>query len=323
MIVPHETQYWIDLYDTVTIDYADENGLQFSPDGFWVVFIRDNILKSTTEHKQFEARVILFMNSHGLKFAKISAPNYDRLIVYTSCSKRQIFHIGKSLKETFGFKECDMIWEASFESEDSWSPNGWLLNLDEAFDKYESMISNDLYNKQDYKDALKLKSKAFQRILEEKTMNRESMIVKPVFNKIGYTIKPKTVFIIMPFREKWSDDVSNAIKDTCNKIGIIAIRADDMFSTKNDVLDDIWQGINEAELIIADVSTKNANVFYELGIAHTLGKDIILLHQRDHDEIPFDISTRRYIDYGTLPSQFEKFKSDLEQKIKDFFAIKN
>lgn len=71
---------------------------------------------------------------------------------------------------------------------------------------------------------------------------------------------------------------------------------------------------------IADVTTKNANVFYELGIAHTLGKDVILLHQKNSGKIPFDIITRRYLEYGMLPNEFSKFKKDLQTILKSFFT---
>jgi nucleoside 2-deoxyribosyltransferase len=44
-------------------------------------------------------------------------------------------------------------------------------------------------------------------------------------------------------------------------------------------MQDVWNHINKARIIIADLTTRNPNVFYEVGIAHALGKDVILLTQ--------------------------------------------
>jgi hypothetical protein len=73
-------------------------------------------------------------------------------------------------------------------------------------------------------------------------------------------------------------------------------RADEMHGRI--IMEDIWKAINSAGLIIADVTTKNANVFYELGIAHVQNKDVLLLSQfKSKEDIPFDIFPFRRIDY--------------------------
>ena len=62
------------------------------------------------------------------------------------------------------------------------------------------------------------------------------------------------------------------------------------------IIDDICNSILGADVVVADCTGQNPNVFYELGIAHTLGKDVILLTQ-SIDDIPFDISHLRFIEY--------------------------
>lgn len=316
MILHHKSENWIDLYDVSVID----DDMNYNPDGFWVVFIRGNIGIKPEKQKEFVENVILFMTQYKVCFAKIALPYYDRLLVFTDCSKREINRIGNALKNFFSFGSKNMIWEARFESEDSWCKNGWLNRLNQSFEKFEQMIPKDIKSRKKYEYAVSLRSIAYQKMLEEKIMKRESMVVKPVFGEVDYSIKANSVFIIMPFSEAWSDDVSEGIKSVCDKYGITARRADDMFDMQKDVISDIWKGINEAELIIADVSVKNANVFYELGIAHTLGKDIVLLHQKGNEPIPFDISTRRYIEYGMYPKEFSNFQEDLGNIIKAFFG---
>ena len=53
-------------------------------------------------------------------------------------------------------------------------------------------------------------------------------------------------------------------------------------------MDVIWESINRARIVIADTTTRNPNVFYEIGICHTLGKDVILITQ-DSEDVPFDL----------------------------------
>ncbi len=149
-------------------------------------------------------------------------------------------------------------------------------------------------------------------------MYNESMVVNLSFFKSSYDVKKNSAFIILPFSEVWSADVTKGIRDTCKKCGFSAKRADDIFDTKRSVIDDIWKGLCEAEIVIVDVTKQNANVFYELGLAHALGKDIILLRQQEGDEVPFDIRGRRYLQYGTLPTEFSKFKKDLTKALNDF-----
>ena len=116
----------------------------------------------------------------------------------------------------------------------------------------------------------------------------------------------------MPFRETWSADVFHVIKRTCSAVGLHAKRADDIFAPAI-VIDDIWKMINSAALIIADITNPNANVFYELGIAHTLGKRVILLRQHSGEPAPFDIAFWRHFEYGLGPLQVDEFQDTLRK----------
>jgi hypothetical protein len=102
-------------------------------------------------------------------------------------------------------------------------------------------------------------------------------------------------FIVMPFSFPWSDAVHHTLSDTCKTLAIQPMRGDDVF-TPTDILVDIWQGINSADFIIADITGRNPNVLYELGIAHTLAKPVLIISQSASD-IPIDLSTRRVIIY--------------------------
>lgn len=136
------------------------------------------------------------------------------------------------------------------------------------------------------------------------------MIIRPVFGNINYSIVPKSIFLIMPFREEWSDDTFDVIQDISNRVNCKLIRGDDLFAPSI-IVDDIWREINKAEIIIADITIHNANVFYEIGIAHTLGKQVILIRKEDGQDAPFDIKLWRYYEYDLSPIKAKRFKEQM------------
>ena len=98
----------------------------------------------------------------------------------------------------------------------------------------------------------------------------------------------------MPFTPEWTKAVYNAIKYACRERKISVTRADELHGVW--VMRDIWTSILKADFIIADVTGRNPNVFYELGIAHTIGRKTIILSQNP-DDIPFDVVGMRKIIY--------------------------
>ena len=114
----------------------------------------------------------------------------------------------------------------------------------------------------------------------------------------------------MPFRETWSDRIWKMIRDECAKLGLKAVRADDLYG--QDIVEDIWMSILQARIVIADITSRNPNVFYELGIAHTIGKRFVLLTQ-DVLDIPFDLNRYRHIIYADNADGYEKLVSGLRK----------
>jgi len=112
----------------------------------------------------------------------------------------------------------------------------------------------------------------------------------------GADTRKPSCFIVMPFRQEWSTDVHRILALACEEAGVRPVRGDDLF-TPTDILEDIWQSINAADFVIADITARNPNVLYELGIAHTLAKPVLIL-SRDAADIPIDLATRRVILYG-------------------------
>jgi hypothetical protein len=86
------------------------------------------------------------------------------------------------------------------------------------------------------------------------------------------------------------------------------------------IIEDIWILLNQSHFLIADLTWKNPNVFYELGIAHTIGKYVIIISQSELD-VPFDIGHLRYIFYeynkDGIEGLLEKIKGRIENIVRE------
>lgn len=117
---------------------------------------------------------------------------------------------------------------------------------------------------------------------------------------LNRAVNKKQAFVAMPFLHDL-EPVLETIKNALSEHGWRVVRADEIYHPRN-ILDVITYLILSSDLIIADVTGKNPNVFYELGWAFAMNQDVILLTQ-DH-EIPFDVQSERAIKYTS---------TDLEQ----------
>jgi hypothetical protein len=102
------------------------------------------------------------------------------------------------------------------------------------------------------------------------------------------------VSLMMPFGAEF-DPVLEALQQAADSIDLRCVRADDIW-VHHHVIQDIVDLIAQAKVVVCDCTGKNPNVFYEIGIAHTLGKDVILITQ-SRDDIPFDLRHLRYVEY--------------------------
>lgn len=153
--------------------------------------------------------------------------------------------------------------------------------------------------------------------LYEKASNSSSYIsVHPIWGKPDKKITCD-VFVIMPFENKLTAVYEDHILKVCKDIGLDCKRADLILDTGS-IINDIWSLICNAHIIICDCTGKNPNVFYELGIAHSLGKKTICITQNSED-IPFDIKHLRYIKYEYTPRGMKEF----EKKLEEYIAIAN
>lgn len=128
------------------------------------------------------------------------------------------------------------------------------------------------------------------------------------------------IFVLMPFSPEFQPIYTDHIQSVARKVDMTCKRGDDFFSTRS-ILDEIWSAIYYSDLCIAECTGRNPNVFYEIGIAHTLGKPTILISQ-NIDDIPFDIRHRRAIVYDFTPRGVIRLEQALEETIKsEFFGL--
>jgi hypothetical protein len=106
--------------------------------------------------------------------------------------------------------------------------------------------------------------------------------------------EPNQIAVMMPFQAEF-DPVWSALKDVGEAGGWLCQRADDIWEDSV-LVNDIVALIARSKVVICDLTDRNANVFYEAGIAHTLGRDVVLITQSPGD-VPFDLQQHRYIKY--------------------------
>lgn len=102
------------------------------------------------------------------------------------------------------------------------------------------------------------------------------------------------VSVMMPFSAEFAN-VYAALQGAATGLRMRCQRADDIWE-HDTVIQDVVTLIERAKVVICDLSGRNANVFYETGVAHTLGRDVILIAQTAQD-VPFDVGHIRHIRY--------------------------
>lgn len=107
-------------------------------------------------------------------------------------------------------------------------------------------------------------------------------------------VDPDLVAVMMPFDPDFTS-VYEALQQAAAEAGMQCLRADDMWLNEH-IMDDIINLIWRARVIVSDLSSRNPNVFYETGIAHTLGRDVLLITQNMVD-VPFDLRSIRAVSY--------------------------
>ena len=141
-------------------------------------------------------------------------------------------------------------------------------------------------------------------------------------------------FVIMPFSGYFNDYYSSIYSPAIQDANLIPHRADDLYRPSQ-IINDIWSYTQISKLILADLSGKNPNVFYELGLAHALAKPAILITE-SIDDVPFDLRALRVLEYDKNQPRWgdvlqenitsaikEIIKSPLEAVLPTFLSVDN
>jgi hypothetical protein len=115
-------------------------------------------------------------------------------------------------------------------------------------------------------------------------------------------------FVLMPFDPQFNDVYQYGIKRPLSDLGIKCERVDEM-QYVGGILEQVVRSIDSARFIVADMTGRNPNVFYEVGYCHALKKDVILCTQSAED-IPFDLRGYNHIIYGGKISVLEEALRD-------------
>jgi hypothetical protein len=107
-------------------------------------------------------------------------------------------------------------------------------------------------------------------------------------------IEPALVSVMMPF-DAGFNAVFASIRQAAENVGLRCRRADDIWENAA-IIQDVVALLDRSRVVVCDCSGRNPNVFYEAGIAHTLGHEVILIAQNEHD-IPFDLRHLRHVRY--------------------------
>ena len=129
-------------------------------------------------------------------------------------------------------------------------------------------------------------------------------------------VKEPFVFVLMPFKPREFDQkvYSDVIKPTVeHELGICCIRSDEV-PDPGVINNQIFTLIRRAKLIIAETTSRNPNVFYEVGMAHAFNKDVFIFNSsKKNKKLPFDIITNRAVFYD----DYEDLKKKIVENLKD------
>ena len=127
----------------------------------------------------------------------------------------------------------------------------------------------------------------------------------------------RVCFIAMPFRPELNFFFLYLKRHLEENFGLLVERGDAKVLTKP-LMEKIREQILRADLIIGDVTGKNPNVFYELGLAHANGKSVIFLTQEPPQEAPVDIRQFEFIEYDL--GRHDELLGRLDNAIRNFFG---
>lgn len=129
------------------------------------------------------------------------------------------------------------------------------------------------------------------------------------------TVDPQTVFVLMPFGADL-EPVFHVVREAADRSGLRSFRADSI-SAAGPIIDQIFESIARSGLIVADLTGRNQNVMYELGLANAMGKETLLLSQ-DIEHVPFDVRGQRVLTYKPSLRSMQELRQRLMEAFEHY-----
>lgn len=145
-------------------------------------------------------------------------------------------------------------------------------------------------------------------VSSEKQVGRKIVFSPNIFSIPEDPVDPQLISVMMPFNPVFTG-VYSAISGAASSAGFTCKRVDNIWNHST-VIQDVFSLIFQSFIVVCDFSGKNPNVFYEAGIAHTLGKHVVPITQSEQD-IPFDLQHHRYAKYLNNSEGLETLKQEL------------
>lgn len=140
---------------------------------------------------------------------------------------------------------------------------------------------------------------------------QDTVPANPIWRGRRFDTDNTLAFCLLPLKDDFMKVFEEGVLPAIEAAGLRGIHAGQIFDNR-EIIEDIWESICTCRIVVADVTDRNPNVFYELGICHTLGKEVIVITQRAND-VPFDIRHRRFIEYH--PDKMSSLRNRLQQTI--------
>ncbi|MCO8061841.1 hypothetical protein [Acinetobacter lwoffii] len=219
-------------------------------------------------------------------------------------------------------------------NESDWSEVGLLTNMNDLIENHPRLLRSLYWEDNDYaaniinilkeihskdSNALKIigghidrKYPAPNTVYVSTQVKAKTITFSPsVFTIPEGEIENDLIAVMMPF--SGFDSVYDSIKKASGNAGFRCLRADDIWNNST-IIQDIFDLIFRARVVIVDFSGKNPNVMYETGIAHTLGKLVIPIAQSVSD-IPSDMIHHRSLIYLKNGEGLKNLESELCKKL--------
>lgn len=157
-----------------------------------------------------------------------------------------------------------------------------------------------------------------QNKFEKAEFNRSEVTPNAFLRNFGITtpkdfeVDNKQVFLLTPFNDNYRE-VFLHIKEVCTSLNLNCIRGDEEY-IPNEIFPFIIKQIIKSRLVIANITGRNSNVMYELGVAQALGKPTIII-AKDFTDIPFDLNNKRIVIYKTAKELQVKLASSINDML--------